>query len=361
VTFHVFPASLDGYAAQLDRAAGDARDTKGYLVRYSEIANADGALVELAVTAQRNALGAAVAATERAMGLLEASRNGLTSAARYYRTTDAAAAARADALLPSTCPHTDTALAQAWAENPCAPSYGDSRAPAGRLKPVDNVEYSHPLSFLDSLSVSHWALQAFDLVFGFNPLDKVFEFFAGDWEAIARAGVAIGRAADAVYDVGYNVQGGAVALSDGWEGSAASTARAYFTDLADGLADMKEPLKQISRQFDAIAHGVWSACEAVSGFAKGIVDQAIIAGIALAAGTITAETGVGALVGYGVAALEVANMLRMWGQATSAMQAIYGAVQFAAGVIETQIAQLDTAKLPEFPGGSGYHHPLVAS
>ena len=45
-----------------------------------------------------------------------------------------------------------------------------------------------------------------------------------------------------------------------------------------------------------LAHGVWSAAEAVTGWVKGMADAAIIAGIA---GTVTAETGIGAVVGYG--------------------------------------------------------------
>jgi hypothetical protein len=42
--------------------------------------------------------------------------------------------------------------------------------------------------------------------------------------------------------------------------------------------------------------------EAIGTAIKGMLDAALIAGIAAAAGTVTGETGIGAVVGYGVAA-----------------------------------------------------------
>ncbi|GGQ84055.1 hypothetical protein GCM10010166_62870 [Couchioplanes caeruleus subsp. azureus] len=272
----------------------------------------------------------------------------------YYRQTDLAAAARVDATLPDRCVTTPTALENAWAANPCAPGSADSREPSGRLKPVDDVEYSHPLGFLDNISVSHWALKGFDFVFGFNPLEKVTEYFLGDWRSFAKAGKAIGYAADALDDLGYNVQGGAIAVHSSWQGRAADTAYTHFTGLASGIEDLVDPMRQIAGQFETISHGVWNACEATTGFVKGMLDAAIIAGISAAAGTVTAETGIGAVVGYGVAAIEVCRMLDMWAEATKVMTAIYSAVQAGAGLIESQAARLQGADLPELSGYAGH-------
>jgi hypothetical protein len=69
---------------------------------------------------------------------------------------------------------------------------------------------------------------------------------------------------------------------------------------------------------------------------KGMIDAAIIA---VAAGTITAETGIGAVIGYGVVvALEVCERLDMCAQATAAMNNLYSIVQGALGIIESQLA-----------------------
>jgi hypothetical protein len=79
------------------------------------------------------------------------------------------------------------------------------------------------------------------------------------------------------------------------------------------------------------------------------------------AGTITAETVVGAVVGYGVAALEICRMLDLWAEATRAMTSIYSLVQASAGLIEAQVSRLQGADLPELSGNGAYHHPLAAS
>jgi hypothetical protein len=363
MTFRVEPSVLDGYAGQIDRAADDSDAVKRYLSRYPAPGGfLDGgvnALIGAVGAAQLSSMATATATIGRLTTVLESSRIGLVEAARYYRHTDADAAARLDATVLGRCPSGDTAMERQWAGNPCAPSFWDSRDPSARLKPADDVDYTHPLAFMDYLSVSDWALKGFDAVFGFNPLEKITEVFLGDWQAVAKGGVALGRAADALPDIAYNVQGGAIAVRQGWEGLAAESAYERFTRTATMTADLADPLRQISEKFAEISHGVWSTTEALNGFIKGLLDAAIIAGIAAAAGTITAASGVGAIVGYGVAAIEVANMLRLWAQATAAISAIYGLVQAAVGVIEGQLSRLDAAALPDLSGAPGYRHPLV--
>ncbi|GAA2575156.1 hypothetical protein GCM10010435_58740 [Winogradskya consettensis] len=211
---------------------------------------------------------------------------------------------------------------------------------------------------MDYTSPSNYILVAFDHVFGFNPLERALESLLGDWQAIAQAGVAFGHAADAVQDLGYNVQGGAIALQPGWEGVAADAAYFGFTRLADGAANLADPFRGISQQFTEIAQGVYNTSEAVSGFLKGLCDAAIIAGIAFVAGTATAASGVGAVVGYGVAGVEIANMLRLWAQATEAINSIFAAVQAALGIIEGQLSRVADA-VPDLADYSAYRHPQV--
>jgi hypothetical protein len=358
VTFSVQPAALEGYAAQVDRAGDDATSIKNYLRGYRVDSGWDGLLIELVGTAHVASMDAAQGLSDRVAAVLHDSRNGLTSSASYYRRTDATAAAAFDATMPSRCPSSPTTLEQQWADNPCGPGFGDSREPSGRLKPVDNVEYSHPLAVLDNISVSNWALKGFDFVFGFNPLEKVSEFFVGDWQAVAKGGKALEDAGEAFDDLAYNVQGGAIAVHATWQGFAGDAAYTHFTGTATSVEGLVDPLRRISEEFDTIAHGVWSAAEAITGWVKGMADAAIIAGIAAAAGTITAETGIGAIAGYGVAAVAVCELLDMWAQATAAMTNLYSIVQGAIGVIESQLAFLRSAQLPETSAFSAYQSPL---
>jgi hypothetical protein len=108
-----------------------------------------------------------------------------------------------------------------------------------------------------------------------------------------------------------------------------------------------------------MAHSVWSAAEMTGNLVKALLDAAIIAGIGLVAGTITAETGVGAIIGYGVAAVEVANMLRLWAKITEFIQTAAMAVNGFVAALDREASGLDAAKLPSLPGGPGYDHPLV--
>jgi hypothetical protein len=360
MSFSVTPAVLDGYAGQVGRAGDDSGEIKRYLDGFPSPSGLEsGVLIAVVFGSHSASMAAAVDVATRISTVLHSSQIGLTGAAQYYRRTDVAAAARLDGTLLGFCDSPDTKLEQEWASNPCGPSFFDSREPTGRLKPVGDVEFSHPLAFMDYLSPSDWALKGFDFVFGFNPMDKVSDYFLGDWQAIAKAGVALGQTADAMHDIGYNVQGGAIALRGGWHGGAADLADHHFTTFAGQTADLADPLKQISERFAEMAQGVYNSCEAITGFIKGLLDAAIVAGIAAAAGTITAETGVGAVVGYGVAAIEVANMLRLWAQATAAMSSIYAVVQTLVGAIQAQVARLSVVNLPDLAGSAAYRHPLI--
>lgn len=62
-----------------------------------------------------------------------------------------------------------------------------------------------------------------------------------------------------------------------------------------------KPLIAVGEAYREMAEAVWAAGEAVGGILKGLVDAAIIAGIADAAGAATIETDVGPIVGYVVA------------------------------------------------------------
>jgi hypothetical protein len=358
VTFSVEPAALDGYAGQVGRAGDDATSIQSYLLGYKIGSGWDGLLIEAVGDSYVRSMDTAAGVSGRVATVLRDSQSGLVASAGYYRRTDNSAAAKLDATMLSLCASAPSVLEQRWGANPCGPGFADSREPAGRLKPVDDVEYSHPLAVLDNISVSEWALKGFDFVLGFNPLEKVSDFFIGDWQAVAKGGKAVGHAAEAFDDLGYNVQGGAIAVHAAWQGMAADTAYARFTGTASGVEGLVGPLKKMSEQFDTIAHGVWSTSEAVTGWVKGMIDAAIIAGIAAAAGTVTVESGVGAIVGYGVAALEVCELLDMWAQATAAMTNLYAIVQGALGIIESQLAFLYNVQLPDSSAFDAYQSPF---
>lgn len=216
MSFNVQTAALDAYAAQVGGAADDAKETQRYLDGYRH-SGWDGVLIALVGDFHQGSYDAAVTALG-GLGLsLGGSQAGLYWASSYYRNTDHDAAAGIDATFPGYCATRPGSVETEWAGSGNAPTFHDSMDPSGRLTAPPEVKYDHPLAFMDYMSVSHWALEGFNKVFGFNPLNEITAFIAGDWQAVAAAGIAFGNAADAVDDIAYNVQGGAIALRDSWQ------------------------------------------------------------------------------------------------------------------------------------------------
>ncbi len=360
MAFTVDPHALVAYGRQLERAADDARQARRYLDSYADL-RTGGDLINIARSGHVNAVTRIGEILDRLTTILECSRAELDTASRHYRVTDLKAAARADAVLPATADRCATPMEYAWAANLCEPvPFVDSREPAGHLTSVPEQDNPHnALGFMDALSLAHWVNEAFDAVFGFNPVEAVQKQFVGDWERLAQTGVAIANLAGATYDIAFNVQSGDIALNRAWDGNAADAAHRYFTDLANAVGQLREPLQEIARQYESTAHAVWSAAEAVGNIVKALVDVALVAGIAIAAGTATSATGIGALVGYGVAGLEVVEMIRLWGAATTTVQKIGILINAFVAVVESQLAQLDDVRAFPLPAGAGYDHPLV--
>lgn len=67
-------------------------------------------------------------------------------------------------------------------------------------------------------------------------------------------------------------------------------------------------------------HGFVAAVAAMHAEFNAYLDAAVLAGITAAAGTVLVEAGVGAIVGYGLAALEVARIIELIGKAGKIIQ-----------------------------------------
>ncbi|MEU3454264.1 hypothetical protein ABZ671_11760 [Micromonospora sp. NPDC006766] len=171
----------------------------------------------------------------------------------------------------------------------------------------------------------------------------------------------VGNIAAALHDLAYNLQSGATALYPLWQGAAGDSAFRYFTTTANAVAELRGPLGNVSKAYRDMAAAVWSAGTALGGIVQSLIDSAIIAGIEVAAGTITAETGVGAAVGYNLAAAEIANMLRLWGNATKLYQDIATAVLAFRAKLTHELSGLDAVTLPTLPDGGYYRHPLAGA
>ncbi len=293
--------------------------------------------------------------------ILAASGPEVGAAARYYISTDLEAAASLDRTYSGSLGQCPTPLEYEFNSLVCKPApFTDPRQATARLTaPPEPDNPSNALGFMDYLSPTSWAMKGFDIILGFDPVGWLQERFAGNWEAVATMESVLTNTGLALRDLALNVQSGATTLHPSWQGNAGDAAHSYFTKLASGVAALQRSLDQIAAEYRAMADAVWSAGEAIGGLIKGMCDAAIIAGVSAAAGTATSWTGAGAAVGYGVAALEVGNVLRMWSKATELYQyASFAVLGFRAKVVSS-LSDLNAITLPALPGGAGYQHPLA--
>lgn len=362
MTLIVEPSALLAYARQLDRAADEAAAIRGYIGTYAEDGSG-GELFNMAREGHQHAVGVVNATLTRLGALLEASGLEVTAAANYYRQGDLAAAVALDRTLPTLAGQCPSALEYEFTALDCPPAaFADPRHVSGRLTPPPPPDTPpNALGWMDYLSPTSWAMKGLDTVFGFDPISWLQERVFGDWETLATMEAVLANASSALHDLALNVQSGATALASTWQGNAGDAAYRYFTDLASAITALESPLKEMGQAYRVVADAVWSSCEALGGVIKALLDAAIIAGIAAAGGTLTAATGVGAVVGYGVAAVEVANMLRLWGQATKLYQNASAAVLAFRSVLGHNLDNLGAVRLPALPGGAGYDHPLVGA
>ncbi|MEH0843309.1 hypothetical protein V6U81_13075 [Micromonospora sp. CPCC 205711] len=358
----VEPDAVVGFARQVDRATGDVWEIRSYLNRYADVATG-GEQLRIAKAAHEHAVEVINGTLNRLACLLENSAPELRASAGYYRTTDLAAADRLDRTLPAAVDRCITPLELELADNPCTPAnFIDPRDVQGHLDvPGEAKNPSNALGWMDYLSPASWVNEVFDHVFGFNPVGEIQDKVSGDWEALAKMAPVVDNIGGALRDLAYNVQSGASTLHPLWQGVAGDGAFRYFTTTANAVADLHTPLGTISKAYLDMADAVWSAGEALGGVVKSLIDGAIIAGVAAAAGTVTSETGVGAVVGYGLAAAEVANLFRLWGEATKLCQQIAAAVLVFRAILTRELSDLDAVALPALPDGGRYDHPLAGA
>ncbi|MFC0006578.1 hypothetical protein [Micromonospora siamensis] len=220
------------------------------------------------------------------------------------------------------------------------PGKPDSSITNGFVNPIDMFNYVSP---------SAWINAAIKKLTGVDVFGWMTQWIGGDWEAIWKFGDAMGNLAACMQQIGMNIQQGMLNLDGQWDGHAGDAAFQYFSKLASATSGQQLSLYDIRDSYHKAATGAWQLANQLGNILQALADKAIIAGLAAAAGTITAETGVGAVAGYGVAALMVIDMLNLINKASllinTAGTAILGF--FGTGMdLAYQGGDLSSIKLP---------------
>ncbi|MDG4805812.1 hypothetical protein O7634_03470 [Micromonospora sp. WMMD1120] len=218
-------------------------------------------------------------------------------------------------------------------------------------KPESSISngFVNPIDLFNYVSPSAWINATINKPTGVDVFGWMTTWLSGDWEAIWKFGDAMGNLAACLQQVGINIQQGMLDLDRQWDGHANDAAHQYFSRLASATSGQQLELYKIRDNYHKAANGAWQLSNQLGNILQALADKAVIAGIAAAAGTITAETGVGAVVGYGVAALMVVDMLALINKASllinTAGTVILGLFGTAMDVAY-QGGDLSTIKLP---------------
>jgi hypothetical protein len=188
------------------------------------------------------------------------------------------------------------------------PSEPDASVSNGFANPIDALNYFSP---------SAWINSAVEGLTGVDVFGWMTGWVSGDWSAIWKFGDAMSNLGDCLQQVAINIQKGVIDLDLSWDGNASDAAYQYFSDFAAAVSGQQRSLYDIVDNYHKAAVGAWELSNQLGNIMQAVADKAVLAGIAAAAGTITAESGIGAVVGYGAAALIVVDMLRLINKAST--------------------------------------------
>jgi hypothetical protein len=211
---------------------------------------------------------------------------------------------------------------------------------------------------LDYFSPSAWLFTIVKEVSGVDILDEVLAPLVGHWDKLSAYGDALNKLSLCLDETGTNVRNTTNALRPRWEGNAADAAYAYFDAAAGSLTAHAALLATAQAEYRDVAREMWTICESMKDIIEAILDDALIIAIYEAAGTLTAETGVGAVIGNGLATLQIIELVKKLHRAFVILRTAKAVIDSfdSAAKIFSQKA-LDIREIAPIKGV--YDHPMV--
>jgi hypothetical protein len=180
-----------------------------------------------------------------------------------------------------------------------------------------NDGFANPIDIPNYISPSAWINSVINDMTGTDVFGWMTEWVSGDWQGLWKFGDAMANLAECMQRLGMNIQEGVTKLDASWDGNASDAAYQYFSKLAATVSGQQVSLYDIRDRYHKAAVGAWQLANQLGNILQALADKAILAAIAAAAGTAAAESGVGAVVGYGMAALIVTDMIRLVNKAST--------------------------------------------
>ena len=191
--------------------------------------------------------------------------------------------------------------------------------------------FTNPLDLFNYLSPSAWVNEVIEKTTGVDIFGWATDFFTGEWDALWKFGDAMANLAQCLQQIGVDIQSGVLEVDKTWDGNAGDAAFNYFTTLASATSGQQTGLYAAAQGYHDAARGAWQLSHQLGNVLQAIVDEAILMGIAAAAGTATVETGVGAVVGYGIAAYQAVQIVKLVNKASQIINTAGAAILAAFG------------------------------
>lgn len=324
--YSINPARLDAHAAAFVTDSETTSSACSYTTQHVTLEFLDTSfLYAKALDAANKTSDALTAYFDHLRTALEASATELTGTATRSRELDDALERELDATYPGTVSSgEDLTPPDAGRSAPRAP--GDELTPPATQMPEDLVA---TILTTDWLSPSSVLAQVLDWIFDWNYLDVISKNFSGDWNRLYEVSDALTRLGAYTSAHGENVRHEMAVTAASWTGEAATAANAFFTTMARNLEETGTQITELGPSFEAVARGMKSTANLVSGIFSQIMDAALIAAVCIAAGTVTIETVVGGILGYICGGAEI--VYAVW-LAHSAYETVQSALQFFDGL-----------------------------
>lgn len=203
-----------------------------------------------------------------------------------------------------------------------APAEPDDSVTNGFVNPVDLFNYLSPSAWVNDIIAKTTGVD----IFGYAT-----DTFTGEWDALYKFGDALSNLAQCLQQIGMDIQRGMLNLDQTWDGNAADSAYMYFSNLAAAVSGQQAALNQAADGYHRAAKGAWELSSQLGNILQAVADKAILIGVSAAIGTATAETGVGAILGYGMAAYQVVELLELVNKASTIINTAGSVIMAAFG------------------------------
>lgn len=356
----VSPAALEIMARQLEEFGRDVQVASGYADRYSTMSWYDQGALQAMFVSHDEARASVQSALSQLKTSLMTSADAVADAARYYATTDTAAA---------------TAFDEKYGQHTTSPyaGYGHHIYVSGlHPQPTGSLVEPPPIpddamhgnlditSLVSYLSLTNDLNSLISALIGVDVLGRVSQLLLGDWDSFARWAVALENLASFDERLALNLAEDLMPVRESWQGAAGTEAVNYFYRVDLAVGSQAEVLRGLSKTYLGISFAINLATQQLKGLLGALVDKLIIAAVSAAVGTATVETGVGAVIGYGVAIWQIMEALELWNKAVTLIQTASYVITGAVPAVIALTDSLNTSPktpLPQVP----YQHPALRS